>query len=249
MSYNKKPKMILFDVGGTLFDDGKCNPTKGFEALLKIAENPEATSADKLTSHWDGFLTETTGFESKSGAVLDVPLAAVIKYATMKEGLKINLPIIEQEEIFDRYNSTRTVIDGVPELLKTLKKLNIRTAVISNNMMSGESLALALKRWIPTSDFEFVLTSADVLFSKPSKNIFECAVNFVGLKPEECWYCGDGKIPDVDGGSNAGLLTVLLKVSETKPLSWENNCDNKEYLTINHWNELSNYIKNVQSPL
>lgn len=247
MPYNKKPKMILFDVGGTLFDDGKCNATDGFKALLQRVENPEVTTAEKLTFRWNEFLAETEGVKSKSGVTLDVPLSAVIKYATMEEGLKINLPVIEQEEIFDRYNSTRTVIDGVPELLKTLKELNIRSAVISNNMMSGDSLALAIKHWIPTSDFEFVLTSADILFCKPFKNIFECAVNFAGLTPQECWYCGDGKIPDVDGGSNAGLSTVLLKVSETKPFSWEINSNNKEYLTINNWNELTEYIKQLSN--
>ena len=245
MSYTKKPKMILFDVGGTLFDDGKCDPVKGFEALRIKAENKEITTAERLASRWDEFLIETEDIKSKSGVTLDVPLSAVIKYATMQEGLKINLPVIEQEEIFDRYNSTRTVIAGVPELLKTLKELNIRTAVISNNMMSGESLALALKRWIPTSDFEFVLTSADILFAKPYKSIFECAVNFARLKPEECWYCGDGLVPDVDGGSNAGLSTVLLKTSATQPLNWVINCDNKKYLEINHWNELNNYTKQL----
>ena len=177
MSY-KKPKMILFDVGGTLFNDGKCNAADGFKALLQRAENPDVTTAEKLASHWDEFLAETEGFKSKSGVALDVPLSAVIKYATMKEGLKINLPVIEQEEIFDQFNSTRTVIDGVPELLEALKNLNIRTAVISNNMMRGESLALALKHWIPSSNFEFILTSADILFCKPCKDIFECAVNF-----------------------------------------------------------------------
>ena len=246
MSY-KKPKMILFDVGGTLFDDGKCNPTQGFEALLQRAENPDVTIAEKLASHWDEFLAETEGFKSKSGVALDVPLSAVIKYATMKEGLKINLPVIEQEEIFDRFNSTRTVIDGVPEFLETLKNLNIRTAVISNNMMSGESLALALKHWIPSSNFEFILTSADILFCKPCKDIFECAVNFAGLSVEECWYCGDGKIPDVDGGSNAGLSIVLLKVTELKPFSWEINSNNKEYLVINNWNNLTEYIKELSN--
>ena len=165
----------------------------------------------------------------------------------MKEGLKINLPVIEQEEIFDRFNSTRTVIDGVPEFLETLKNLNIRTAVISNNMMSGESLALALKHWIPSSNFEFILTSADILFCKPCKDIFECAVNFAGLSVEECWYCGDGKIPDVDGGSNAGLSIVLLKVTELKPFSWEINSNNKEYLVINNWNNLTEYIKELSN--
>ncbi len=245
--FTQKPKMILFDVGGTLFDDGKCDPIKGFETLLKRAENPEVTTAERLASRWDEFLAETEGFKSKSGVALDVPLSAVIKYATMKEGLKINLPVIEQEEIFDRFNSTRTVIDGVPELLETLKNLNIRTAVISNNMMSGESLALALKHWIPSSNFEFILTSADILFCKPCKDIFECAVNFAGLSVEECWYCGDGKIPDVDGGSNAGLSTVLLKVTELKPFSWEINSNNKEYLVINNWNNLTEYIKELSN--
>ena len=244
MMYNKKPKMILFDVGGTLFNDGKCNPAQGFEALLKMAENPEATSAEKLAARWNEFLTEASGLKSESGVTFDVPLTAVIKYATMKEGLKINLPVIEQEEIFDRFNSARNVIDGVTDLLKVLKELNIRTAVISNNMMSGESLSLAIKNWIPSAEFEFILTSADILYTKPCKNIFECAVNFAGLSPEECWYCGDGKVPDVCGGIGAGLSPVLLDVNSAVPLQYGTEC-NKKYLIINHWNELNNYIKNL----
>lgn len=40
MPYNIKPKMILFDVGGTLFDDGKCVPVDGLSKLRLAAENP-----------------------------------------------------------------------------------------------------------------------------------------------------------------------------------------------------------------
>lgn len=245
MSYNKKPKMILFDVGGTLFDDGKCNPTQGFEALRLKAENPEATTAEKLAIRWNEFLNETTGFKSKSGIILDVPLSAVIKYATMQEGLKINLPIVEQEEIFDRYNSTRTVIDGVPELLETLKKLNIRTAVISNNMMSGESLELAIKHWIPSANFEFCLTSADLLFTKPYKEIFNAAANFAGVATTECWYCGDGRIPDVDGAKNSFMTPVLLDTKTHTPFEYRTDGGRGEYLAVNHWNELNKYIKKL----
>ncbi len=38
MGYSIKPKMVLFDVGGTLFNDGKCFPIEGFAELRKFAE-------------------------------------------------------------------------------------------------------------------------------------------------------------------------------------------------------------------
>ena len=56
MSYYKKPEMVLFDVGGTLFDDGKCIPRDGLKALLEYAVNPDVTNADELTSLWDEYM-------------------------------------------------------------------------------------------------------------------------------------------------------------------------------------------------
>jgi hypothetical protein len=40
MQYKKKPEMIFFDVGGTLFDDGRCDPVAGFGGLRVAAVNP-----------------------------------------------------------------------------------------------------------------------------------------------------------------------------------------------------------------
>ncbi len=245
MSYDMLPKMILFDVGGTLFDDGRCIPAQGFEQLRLSALNPDVTTAEKLAEYWDKFLDEVSGIKSKTGIKLDVPLSAVIRYATMNTDLKLNLPMSEQEEIFDRHNSTREVIDGTVELLYTLGSLGIRTAIISNNMMSGEGLALAIKRWIPTSKFEFCLTSADLLFTKPSKNIFDSALSFAGLEPADCWYCGDGMIPDVNGALGCGMKPVLLEQKSTLPSEYKNNT-NGEYLTVNSWNTLKDIISDIK---
>ena len=118
MPYDKKPKMILFDVGGTLFDDGKCDPVKGFEKLRLAALNPEVTTAEKLGEYWDSFMNDVSDLTSREGIILDIPLSAVIRYATMNTGLHFDIPMAEQEEIFDRFNSSRRVIDGVPELLE-----------------------------------------------------------------------------------------------------------------------------------
>ncbi|MBR4858383.1 MAG: HAD family hydrolase [Clostridia bacterium] len=239
MSYTEKPDMILFDVGGTLFNDGRCNPADGFEKLRRYALNPEAANGNILSEYWDEYL------EFISDSSLETPLSAVIKYATMNTGLVFDIPMAEQEEIFDRYNSSRSVIDGVPELLDTLDSLGIRTAVISNNMMSGESLKQAIERWIPSAKFEFCLTSSDILFTKPSKNIFIAALKYAGLEPSRCWYCGDSVIPDVYGSSLCGMTPVLLDMNASSPLEFRSDCNCSNYMTINNWNVLKNYISEI----
>ena len=245
MPYDKKPKMILFDVGGTLFDDGKCDPVKGFEKLRLASLNPEVTTAEKLGEYWDSFMNDVSGLTSREGIILDIPLSAVIRYATMNTGLHFDIPMAEQEEIFDRFNSSRRVIDGVPELLEALSSQNIRTAVISNNMMSGESLNLAIKRFIPSADFEFCLTSADILFTKPSANIFSAALSYAGLEASDCWYCGDSIKPDVYGSSLSGMTPVLLceKLSISSEFRSDDKCE--KYLAVNNWNVLKEIISEL----
>lgn len=237
----KKPLMILFDVGGTLFNDGKCNFLDGLSALRKYAENPDITDDETLLNIWNEYLKRLgKSFQTEDEASLEIPLSSMIKMATMTAGLKFSEDIFSQEEIFDRFNSTREVKEGIPELLSLLKAKGIRTAVISNNAMSGESLALAIKRWIPSSEFEFCLTSADILFSKPDKALFIAAANYAGVVPSDCWYCGDSKIPDVDGARGAGMFPVLINENADEPLSYKDG-----YLTIKSWNELIKYISEM----
>ena len=150
--------MIIFDVGGTLLDDGHCIVADGFSALRKASENPDATTDEFLAERWDEYISSVLSSGFQENGDFEIPLPCVLKYATTLGGLRLNIPMAQQEELFDRYNSTRKVIDGLRELLLTLKEKNIRTAVISNNMMSGESLALAVKHWIPESEFEFCIT-------------------------------------------------------------------------------------------
>ncbi len=245
--YNKKPKMILFDVGGTLFDDGKCIPIDGLSKLRQAADNPEITDDATLAALWDEYMQEIYGGkpESKSGIKMDFLLSASIKYVTMKTGLHFSISMVEQEEIFDRYNSSRTVIDGVPELLEMLDSVGIRAAVISNNAMSGESLHLAIKIWIPKEKMEFCLTSADLLLPKPEKTLFECAAAYAHLDLSDCWYCGDGRIPDVDGARNSGMTPILLDVKAEKSLEMRTDGGNGEYMTVNNWNVLREHLLSI----
>lgn len=239
MSYNKKPKMILFDVGGTLFDDTKCVPRDGLSALRKHSENPEVTDDNTLEKLWNEYSEEIgSGHKSESGTKLDFSLSAYLRYVTMKAGLHFDISVAEQEEIFDRYNSERKVIDGVVELLETIKNLSIRSAVISNNAMSGEGLKLSVDRWIPSNNMEFYLTSADVLLTKPDKSVFLCASSYANLEASDCWYCGDSKGADVDGAKGAGMTPVLIDASSEIPLEFRD----EDYMTVNNWKHLAEYL-------
>ncbi|MBQ6899135.1 MAG: HAD family hydrolase [Clostridia bacterium] len=236
-----KPSMILFDVGGTLFRDGKCNFRDGLSALRKYALNPDITDDDTLLGFWNDYLEELgKSFRTVSGTSPEYPLSAMIKAATMRAGLKFGIDIFSQEEIFDRFNSTREVKEGIPELLALLKEKGIRTAVISNNAMSGESLALAIKRWIPASEIEFCLTSADLLFSKPHASLFVTAAKYAGLDLSECWYCGDSMLPDIIGSGEAGMSPVLIYEGAEEPVTCTEG-----YMMINGWSALTQYISEM----
>lgn len=246
MPYNKKPKMILFDVGGTLFDDGRCIPAEGLSHLRLAADNPEVTDDKTLAGLWEKAMNELDVPRlSRSGYELDIPLSCVLKFVAMQAGLKFSISAAHREEIFDRFNSTRELTPGISELLSRLDAAKIRTAVISNNMMSGEGLALSVSRWIPESKMEFCLTSADLLFSKPCPDLFLAAAGFAGLAPADCWYCGDGRVPDVEGAFAGGMTPVLYSPDAARPFEMRSDAGKGEYLAVSSWSVLGDMISEL----
>ena len=99
--------------------------------------------------------------------------------------------------------------------------------------------------------FAFLILSGIIILAvtlrneKPFKNIFLSASNYAHLNPEDCWYCGDGRIPDVDGAKNAGMTPVLLDKNSQIPLEFRNDGGRGGYMTINNWNVLKEYFQKI----
>lgn len=232
-----KPKMVLFDFGGTLCN-GAFDLEKGLDALRRAAKNPECVTTEKMCSMWsvmsDFFHSHIKGVET--------PLDGILRGLLMRCGLVYDCSVMECGVIFDSANSEgRQPLPFIAGLLETLYKKGIRTAVISNNALSGEQLKIAVDRQLPGNKFEFVFTSADFLMSKPAPDMFEAAAKFAGVKASECWYCGDGFEPDVVGSLGAGMYAVHYCTKAETDFE-EKTLDGKPYAVVKDWSVLASKV-------
>ncbi|HZK38667.1 MAG TPA: HAD family hydrolase [Clostridia bacterium] len=234
-----KPKLVLFDFGGTLIDDSDYRPLAASEALRLAADNPEDTTSEILCDLWRS-MDERLSHRAKSdeaGYELDVQLSGVLRNILAVAGLRYSIDLAACEAIFDRAHSVRKATPHMAQLLQALDAAGIRTAVISNTMMSGEAMAVAVKEHFPQSKMEFVITSADYMFCKPAPEMFVAATKTAGVEPSECWYLGDTFGPDVVGAHGIDILPVLYESESDIPFERKER-EGKAYYVVNSWLEL-----------
>jgi putative hydrolase of the HAD superfamily len=105
-----------------------------------------------------------------------------------------------------------------PETLEVLDWAGprFRRAMISN-FDYAPALHTALDRFGIRSAFESVIISADVGWRKPSRIIFDRALEGLGIQPSEALFIGDQLYVDVYGAVNAGMDVVWI---ETENQDW-----------------------------
>ena len=125
---------------------------------------------------------------------------------------------------------------GNQAMLHALKRLKIRTGVISNITISGACLKKRLDRLLPGNEFEFVISSCDYLFRKPHPRIFQLACKKSELNASEIWFCGDNPVCDIKGAKSVGMHPVLFSTDKQQS-------DELENLRIASWNQLIERIE------
>ncbi len=132
--------------------------------------------------------------------------------------------------------------ENIVELLEYLHKNGIRTGVVSNIMLSGNSLKRRIKEVLPENHFEFVIASSEYIYRKPEKEIFEMALIKSGLSAHEVWFCGDNPICDTEGALNAGIQPVWYKKTFKEKSDLKMTLQGG-YIEINDWLELKEIIE------
>ena len=99
------------------------------------------------------------------------------------------------------------LFDDVRNCLKALKDNHYKLGLISNYNKKGK---LLLEQFCLTDLLDFAVTSSDVGFEKPHKNIFEYAITKADKIPSNIIHVGDQIESDVIGAINVGINPVLI---------------------------------------
>ena len=223
-----KPRMILFDYGGTLLGDPDTDFLRGEEALFRhVTANPQGVTPQEAARLGTELFLSARPCRH-AGWELHEHQQLRLKYDLL--GLTFDLPMPELEDLLWTAACPGTVMPGVPEMLAGLRDRGIRTGVISNLGFTGEALARRFARLLPEYPFEFVIASSDYGVRKPDPLIFRAALARAGLPAEDCWYCGNEIEADVLGAQRAGL----------QPLYYAPDAAQAEVPApcIRHWREL-----------
>lgn len=244
-----KPEMIIFDNGHTLLYEPDWNSERGNRALFKhIAKNPNGVAVEEYSKMCLEVFGKIEDIRKTHNC--DIPARAGNKIIDDLLNIEFYLTPLERETVFWTAASNGAVMPFADEMLAHLNENGIRTAVISNLAWSGDALAERFERLLPNNKFEFVITSSDYMYRKPSRVLFDIALNKAGLSADKVWYCGNSITADVEGAHGAGIFPVLYEgetPGDINPHSGQNDGIKVdfEYLHIRDWRELIDILEKI----
>ena len=202
-------KLILFDIGYTLlFQNREKNYQKYVQSLGYDVALEDVTKAYHISDKQ--FMRDFKGVFGHDPATF---LPWFLGTVNFQLGVRANL--VEQFQTLQKWNDE----DGlfwqpfpfVKKTLTTLKESGYQLGIISN---WDETARPILEQHGLTQFFDPIVISIEFGQSKPSKAIFEHALQLAGIDAAETIYVGDNYYDDVIGASRVGIKTVLLNPFE-----------------------------------
>lgn len=190
-----KPKAILFDLDGTLFNrDG---------AVLKLVQEQHRRFGDEL-AHIppETYVRRVLELDAHGHADKTVVYREVAGEFGLAEGLAERLI----DHFWNTYHSFCQCFPEVPSALASLGAAGLRLGIITNGAVRIQEPTIHLLGLWELVDV--VLISEREGVRKPDPQIFERALRRLDFAAAETWYVGDHPITDVRGAFDAGLTAV-----------------------------------------
>ena len=202
-------KAVIFDLDDTLYDHLH-SARHGLYELARRFPEMQTVSVRELESRYSDAL-ESIHLRLLRGEV-DQTTARIIRMQQLFASFGISVDdraALDEYKQFRRdYDSVCQVVRGTYELLNRLQSLNLRLAIITNNLVSEQWPKL--DQLGLTSIFEVVSISEEVGFSKPDHKIFETTLDRLSLDADDVVMVGDSLSSDIAGGLRAGMRCVWL---------------------------------------
>ena len=237
--FRKLPKAIIFDTDNTLYSYAPANKaalksvfTKA-EVLLDINRNLIEEKFKEARLEIKKRICNQASSHSRL-----LYIQRTIELLGFKTQLLITLDL--EQTYWRTFLQSCKLFPNVRELLDKLNNLNIQTAIITDlnsQIQFRKIIFFGLEQY-----FDYVVTSEEAGFDKPSKAPFELALKKLDLIPNECWMIGDNLNADILGGKKCGLTTLY---------KYESKDDSEFYdiipdASFNEYDKVLNLIKKIQ---
>ena len=236
----RMPKMILFDYGQTLSDEGRFDGVNGSREILKYATaNKYGLSAERLQEKANEINRALGRFDPEKRHLLqaEIPNHMFTAYLYESLGIKLSLSSEEIDAVFWNAAAPAKPTDGIENFLEYLSERRIRSGVISNISFAGSVVKKRICELLPANHFEFIICTSEYLFRKPHEKIFELALEMANLDREDCWYIGDDYECDILGARNAGIYPICYTGAIGTAYEQKN-----DVMEIHSWTDLKAYI-------
>lgn len=237
----KRPKMILFDYGQTLADEGRFDGVKGTAEVLKHAvRNRHQLSAEQVQAEAERINRELGRFDPARRHLfqIEVPNHMFTAYLYESLGIELSLTPEQIDRVFWDAAAPAKPTEGIRDFLEYLYENHIRTGVISNISYSGSMVRNRIEEILPGNHFEFIIASSEYMYRKPNRRIFDLALEKADLNSEEVWYVGDQYECDIAGAENAGIFPVWYLGAIDLPY------EKKEgVMEVRDWKELQRFLQ------
>jgi putative hydrolase of the HAD superfamily len=225
----RRPRAILFDLGGTLLEETSLDVVAGAAALLAVAQNPRQVTLDDVREAADAIQRDVRPRAESS--LLEHAVAGFHRLLFDRLGLTFDGPPHELALVFWKAAVVMTPEAGVADALRALGR--IRRGVVSNSKTGEHALRWELAQHGLLDAFEFVIASAEYGVRKPSPLLFHAALGRLDLPAHEVWFIGDSIENDIAGARGVGMTPVLYDRSGTVPY---------DGLRLSSWSELPSLL-------
>ena len=234
-----RPKMVLFDYGGTILREPDVDFLRGERAVFEhVVSNPRRLTPEELSRFENQIFRAWQPLREAGYEPCELQL---LRFKYEYNEIELDVSLEEAENILwdgacPRTDACRT--PHIVETLEALRRLGIRSGVISNIGWSAEALRRRIDLLLPGNSFEFVIASSAYGVRKPDPRLFGLALRKARLPAEQVWFCGDTFETDVVGAASAGILPVLYDTKNSGRTE-----DAPEHLTVSDWRQLVDLIE------
>jgi putative hydrolase of the HAD superfamily len=196
---NADIRAVTFDVGGTLINPW---PSVGHVYVEVAKEFGVDAEPDFINWRFKDAWKSAHNFDYTQKAWFDI----------VRESFGIQGAQLPDEffpKVYQRFAEPDVwiVYGDVISTLEELAARELKLAVISN---WDDRLIPLLDRLGLSRYFDTIVASCNVGFTKPSHVIFDQALRWLKVRPEQVLHLGDSPIEDCEGARNAGLHTRLV---------------------------------------